>query len=155
MNTTRKPACLGTLIACLVVPNLGIAADNCSGHYINVGQSAESTEQSSGNSLAMFRVISVNITDDKNSPLNLSVGDCVGTALTAGAKTDASGRCTRKDKDGDLYSYEWAIPAGAEKGTWKFVGGTGKYANAKWSGWWQQTMADGKAAGGIWGGNCR
>src|ERR1700704_5654371 len=79
----------------------------------------------------------------------------MSSPFTAAYKTDASGRCTRKDKDGDLYSYEWMMPASGEKGSWKFVSGTGKYANAKWSGWWQQTMAEGKAAGGIWGGNCR
>ena len=141
--------------ACLLLAVPVFAADDCSGHYVNVALSGDSAEQAGGSSLAMFRSISINITDDKNSPLNMSVGDCMGTALTAGDKTDASGRCTRKDKDGDLYSYEWAIPAGAEKGTWKFVGGTGKYASAKWSGWWQQTMADGKAVGGIWGGHCK
>jgi hypothetical protein len=60
-----------------------------------------------------------------------------------------------KDRDGDVYSYEWSMPAGAEKGTWTFVSGTGKYTNAKMSGWWQQTMAEGKTVGGIWGGNCK
>jgi hypothetical protein len=153
--STIKLTCLGSIVACLAASTVGLAADNCSGHYVSVGVSGDSSEQSSGNSLATFRAVTVNITDDKNSPLNMSVGDCVGTVITAATRTDASGRCTRKDKDGDLYSYEWAMPAGAEKGTWKFVSGTGKYSNAKWTGWWQQTMADGKVAGGIWGGNCR
>jgi len=153
MKTMLRDGCL--IAGCMLLLGPVFAADNCSGYYVNVGLSGESAEQAGGNSLAMFRAVSINITDDKNHPLNMSVGDCVGTALTAGAKTDASGRCTRKDKEGDLYSYEWVIPAGADKGTWKFVGGTGKYASAKWSGWWQQTMAEGKAVGGIWGGNCR
>jgi hypothetical protein len=131
------------------------AADNCSGHYVNVGQSAEVTDLGNGNSLVVFKNTSVNITDDKTSPLYMTVGDCVGTALTQGKTTAASGRCSRKDKDGDVYSYEWSLPSGEEKGTWNFVGGTGKYANAKWSGWWQQTMADGKTVGGVWGGSCR
>ena len=153
MKTTLCDGCL--IAACLMALGQVYAADNCGGHYVNVATSGDLAEQPGGNSLAMFRALSINITDDKNSPMNMSVGDCVGTAITAGTKTDASGRCTRKDKDGDLYSYEWSLPAGADKGTWKFVSGTGKYAAAKYTGWWQQTMADGKAAGGIWGGNCK
>ena len=153
MKTIFRNGCL--LAACTFLSGPVFSADNCGGHYVNFGQSGDASEQPGGNTLAMFRATSINITDDKKSPMNLSVGDCVGTAITAGSKTDASGLCTRKDKDGDLYSYEWAMPAGADKGTWKFVSGTGKYASAKYSGWWQQTVAEGKVAGGIWGGNCR
>jgi hypothetical protein len=154
-ETTKAFACCLSAAASCVIPSLSLAADNCSGTYVNVGQSAETTELASGNTLVLFKATTINITDDHDSPLNLSVGDCVGTSLTASGKTNASGRCSRKDKDGDVYSYEWAMPADADKGTWTFVGGTGKYANAMWSGWWRQTMAEGKAVGGIWGGNCR
>src|SRR5579859_5934345 len=110
MNNTKLTS-LGVLVAWLFASAAGVAADNCSGHYVSVGVSGDSSEVSSGNSLGMFRAVTVNITDDKNSSLNMSVGDCVGTMITAASKTDASGRCTRKDKDGDLYSYEWVMPA--------------------------------------------
>ena len=82
MNNTKMTR-LGFLVACLFASTAGVAADNCSGHYVSVGVSGDSSEQSSRNSLAMFRAVSVNITDDKNSPLNMSVGDCVGTMITA------------------------------------------------------------------------
>lgn len=130
------------------------AADNCSGHYINVGQSADVTDLGNGNSLIVFKNVSVNVTDDRTSPIYMTSGDCVGTALILNGATSASGRCSRKDKDGDIYSYEFSLPAGADKGSWTFVGGTGKFAKLRWSGWWKETMVSGKSAGGVWGGNC-
>lgn len=131
------------------------AADDCSGHYINVPQSADVTDLGNGNSLVVFKNVSLNVADDKSSPLHMTAGTCVGTALTINGATNASGRCSRTDKDGDVYSFEWTLPAGADKGTYNFVGGTGKYANTKWAGWWQETMTGDKAAGGSWGGNCK
>ena len=140
--------------ACLWVPQT-FAADNCSGYFVDVSQSSEVVDLGNGNTLAVFKSTNINISDDKTSPIHMTSGDCAGTALTTGGKTSASGRCSRKDTDGETYNFEWSFPAGAEKGTWHFVGGTGKWVNAKWSGWYQPTMASGKASGGIWGGNCK
>jgi hypothetical protein len=96
MSVTKKLACLSSMsAACLIVLNFGLAADDCSGHYVNVGQSAETTELANGTVVAVFKATTINITDDRSSPMNLSVGDCGGKALTANGKTDASGRCSR------------------------------------------------------------
>lgn len=140
--------------ACLCVPQT-FAADNCSGYWVSVGQSTEVIDLGNGNSLVVFRANNINISDDKASPIHMTAGDCAGTALTNDGRTSASGRCSRKDKDGDTYNFEWSFPAGADKGAWNFVGGTGKFTNLRWSGWYQQTMADGKSSGGTWGGNCK
>jgi len=55
MKNAKRVACLLSTSACLIVPNLGVAADNCSGLYVNVGQSAETTELASGNTLVMVQ----------------------------------------------------------------------------------------------------
>ena len=74
---------------------------------------------------------------------------------TADGNTEGWGHCARKDRDGDVLNEAWILPLGKDfKGTWKHVGGTGKYANASGTGSWEVVMSSGKMAAVYFTGNC-
>jgi len=128
-------------------------ADNCTGYDALVTTSAETRDLGNGMTLTTFQSESILITD--NSIYNLVTGQCSGTALTTpDGKARSNGHCARHDKDGHTQSIEWSQGAGAEKGTWKSTGGTGKFAGKTDSGWFQNVRSDGKMAVTKWGGNC-
>ena len=103
MNMHKKQI---ALVVSLALPSIAFAADNCSGYYVESVTSTESSEFSKGNTLSNWRETSIVVTDDANNPINMSAGDCTGVAVgTADGKVEAGGLCTRKDKDGDIYSY--------------------------------------------------
>jgi hypothetical protein len=85
----------------------------------------------------------VGLDDDHNAPSHAAVGVYDASAL----------RTTYKDKDGDAFTNDVSIA-----GTWRTVSGTGKYADAKASGWSKIIrMAVGPDGGvyiGVWGGEC-
>lgn len=127
-------------------------ADNCSGHFNNVTQTVSTLEVGKGHTLTSF--IFSSITNSDNS-INNAAGECSGYALTTpDGKTRMAGICARKTKDGDSFSDSWVLEPGADKGTWKMVGGTGAMAGKSWSGWWQVVFSEGKLTLGKWGGNC-
>ena len=127
MRIIKTLVCAACLTAGFGVSGLAVAADNCSGDWVNVGATYVRFDKSRGPS------------DSRH----VSVGGCDGE------------RCTVKDKGGDEYTFETAYAPGDEAATWKITGGTGKYANAGWSGWYKQTKAAGDVRVGIWGGNCK
>jgi len=137
MRNAKMVVCLGAFAACVGVPGLSVAEDNCSGHYVDVGSKH------------------ISISNDSSLPNDGAIGDC-DAPLFSTAKSTWIGRCTLQDKDGDLYTYEWTRRAGAEKGLWNQVSGTGKYVDWKWSGWFEETRIKGPDISvGRWGGNCR
>src|SRR5689334_9905754 len=155
METTQKVLFVGAIAASLISPTV-VQADNCSGHYIETTTTSESAEIAKGTSLLSFRETNIGVTDDPNNPINMSAGECSGAGIvTSDGKFQGRGLCVRKDKDGDVFMWSWDTPLGAKRGTWEFVGGTGKYANAKWSGWYEPTLSQGKMSGGRWGGTCQ
>ncbi len=129
MQTTKMLAYLGALAACLGLANVGRAADNCSGISVQV-------VMHTGNAV-------VNLNDDHNAPGHMAVGSCDAGTL----------RCTFKDKDGDTWTTDESVA-----GTWKTVGGTGKYAKSKFSGWSKTIRTEVGPEGmiyiGMWGGEC-
>jgi hypothetical protein len=130
-------------------------AAECSGYDVLVTQSAETEDLGGGHQLVVVRQSSVVITDDKNSMLNQTTGECHGSILmTPDGSVKGSGHCGRQDADGDTYSLEWSLAPGAERGQWKLLAGTGKFANASGSGWFQQTVADDPMSVSVWGGDC-
>lgn len=131
-------------------------AEMCSGYNINSSIAFDITELASGNTLSTLRVTSVHVSEDPSSHLHLAAGECSGSiTTTVDGKMQGQGHCLRKDKDGDIYDEQWNLAPGAEKGTWKLVGGSGKYAALRGSGWWQITMSQGKTTAVRWVGNCR
>jgi hypothetical protein len=128
------------------------AADNCSGHWTNVGISSETFSIEKGHSVAYF--VANGSATSENSADN-AVGRCGGYALTMPDGTvKVAGVCVRKTKDGDSWADEWSLEPGAKRGIWKLVQGTGVFAGKKWSGWWEPIVEDGKIGMGKWGGNC-
>ena len=128
------------------------SADNCSGRINNVAISSEVIEVAKDHTMVIFSAHSISTSD--NSLYN-GAGKCGGYAITTpDGKTRMVGVCARKTKDGDTWSDEWVLEAGAEKGTWKQSGSTGALANKKSSGWWQPISDDGKLFMGRWGGSC-
>ena len=125
MNAVKMVACLGAVSACVGAPSLSAAEDNCSGYYVSVGAK------------------SISISNNPAEPSHILIGECHERL------------CTRKDKDGDELTLQTAYTPGDYNSAWKVVGGTGKYANARRSGWYKQTRVDGDVAVGVWGGTCQ
>ncbi len=156
MNARRMLVCLGLTAACCTVPGVGFAG-KCAGTNINNLLSWDSSEIVKGTTLATMRATSVIVSDDPTAPYHLAAGECIGTFLSGpDGKTQASGSCARKDKDGDVLNEEWVATDGAGgKGTWKNVGGSGKYAKAAGTAQWEFTPLQGKASAVRWTGNCQ
>ena len=145
------------LIAALcTTPAVGMAAP-CSGTNINTTLSWEPIEIAEGTQLAIWRGTSVIVSDDPKAPYHLAAGECIGSYLiTPDGDSRASGSCARKDKDGDVLNETWVQPVGTEsKGTFKNVGGTGKFSKTVSTANWEVIMLqDGKAAV-RWEGDCQ
>ena len=129
-------------------------ADNCTGVDVLVTQTAETTELAKNHNLTIWKAFSVLSSSD--SIYDNTTGECSGVILaTPDGKTQSMGYCARRDKDGDTQSISWHSAPGADKGTWKSTGGTGKYAGKQDSGWFQGLVADGKMSVTKWGGTCK
>jgi hypothetical protein len=131
-------------------------ARDCSGYNTHVLISAEVTEPAKGHSLMTFRNHDMLVTNDPKHILNMAMGECAGTMLTTpDGKMAGAGYCLRRDNDGDTQSIDWIWPKGAERGTWKSTGGTGKFAGLEGGGTWAQVASDGGKMGiNRWDGTC-
>jgi hypothetical protein len=155
MKPIRILSCGIAVLSSFLLAGAGQAAE-CSGYSAEVTQVAETVELAKGHSLLVFKAHSIVLTDDPQHKFNLATGECSGTILsTPEGGPRGSGHCLRKDKAGDTYSVEWSLASGAEKGTWKTVAGTGKFAGKVDSGWFQNVAADGKMSVVRWGGMCQ
>lgn len=156
MNTKKTVVPLVALAISCATPTVGFAG-KCAGTNVNNLISWDQTEISKGTTLATMRITSVTVGDDSSAPYHMVSGECIGTFLTGpDGKTQASGYCARRDKDGDVLNEEWVATDGAgAKGTWKLVGGTGKFARATGTAQWEFTQLQGKMAAVRWVGNCQ
>ncbi len=146
--------CKCVILSGLLTSGASFAADNCSGYDSLVTINADTTDLGNGHTLTAVRQYSM--LTSENSSYNLHTGECSGAALTTpDGKTWVTGYCARRDKDGDSASIEFAQAPGADKGTWKSTGGTGKYAGKANSGWFQDMRSDGKMTITKWGGTCK
>lgn len=155
MRITRFASHALTLCAGLTLVASAHARE-CSGYNTHVSISADVTEVAKGHTMMTFRNYDILVTDSPSDIYNMAMGECSGTMITTpDGKTGGLGHCVRKDKNGDSASIEWAIEPGAEKGTWKSTGGTGKFADLKSEGWWMPVTTDGGKLGvNRWGGTC-
>lgn len=86
------------------------------------------------------------INNDPDTPLSNASQDCMFTTVTTadGSSFSSGGSCDGVDADGDVY---WAIGTATEKGgTWKYIGGTGKFEGLEGGGTYQLALEwpDGK-----------
>jgi hypothetical protein len=145
-------SCAGALLSLSLLASGSMAADKCSGYVSNVTQTVSTREIASGHTLISFIFHSTTTSD--NSPLT-AAGECSGYVLTTpDGKTRASGACLRKTKAGDSFSDAWVLEPGAQRGSWKQMGGTGVFAGKSWSGWFEDIYDDGKVSLSRFGGNC-
>jgi hypothetical protein len=152
MRFGKTWAYLGILGGTLTAPAVN-AADNCTGHFHNVSQNAETSEIAKGFTLTTFTFYSLTSSDNS---ANNAMGTCSGYALsTPDGKTRLAGICARKTKNGDNWADTWVSDPGAgDRGTWKLVEGSGVFAGKAWSGWWRMDQSEGKLTNGSWGGAC-
>jgi hypothetical protein len=130
MTTTTLTTCLGLLAACLTASTAAVADDNCTGYVVQVGDKAVSMTHAR---------------DDTSTP---AIGTCR-------AAVPGSGTCTYTDRDNDTYTNEWRlVPGTTNRYQWETVSGTGKWADARWSGWSLRIMRDGDVRVSQWGGDC-
>jgi len=127
-------------------------ADNCSGYAAEVIKSYEQIELSQGNVMSAFSGYDIVTSDDEPNSQG-ELGDCYGTWLvTSDGTSRGGGFCAFKDKDGDTEYVQWE--ANAQAGTWKDVGGTGKWAGKHNAGWTKVVARDDKRTLLRWGGTC-
>jgi hypothetical protein len=140
---------------CAVATGAARAADNCSGSEATFDNQTEIVELSKDHSVTLVRSASILFSEDAPA-YHLTAGECTGSVLTTpDGKAQGTGHCLRRDKDGDSWSLEWALPPGTDKGTWKTTSGTGKFASKRSAGWFQEVRRDGKMAALKWGGTCK
>ena len=129
-------------------------ADNCTGTDVQVVQTDETTDLGNGHSITTWKAYSQFVSAD-SSKRNGLAGECSGAVLaTPDGKWQAQGYCAWRDKDGDTYSTSWHKAPMDMAGTWRQVGGTGKFAGTQDSGWWKFAWEDGVMRANTWGGNC-
>ena len=145
-------------IRCAILVSLALGfsqasrADNCSGYAAEVNKSHEQIELSTGNVMSSFTGYDI-VTSDDDPNSNGEMGECYGSWLaTSDGKSRGAGFCAFKDKDGDTEYVQWE--ANATEGTWKDVGGTGKWAGKRNSGWTKVVARDDKRTLLRWGGTC-
>ena len=129
-------------------------ADNCTGLDVQVMQTKEKTELGKGHTIEIVKLYSQMVSTDW-SKRNGTTGECSGAVLlTPDGKWQAQGYCAWRDKDGDTYNTSWHKAPMDMAGTWKQLGGTGKFAGTQDSGWWQSAWTDGVMSANTWGGTC-
>ena len=155
MRVKHTAVWIAVAVSC-AVPAAALAG-KCAGTNVNNLVSWDQTEIAKGTTLATFRITSVTVSDDPSAAYHLVSGECIGSFLTTpDGKTQASGFCARRDKDGDVLNEEWVATDGAgNKGTWKLAGGTGKFARATGAAQWEFSQLQGKMASVRWVGNCQ
>jgi hypothetical protein len=150
---SRSMLLVSTAILSLGIMGVSAWADNCTGYDALVSQSAETIDLGKGVKQTSIRSQSVLFSND--SMYNLVAGECAGTMLqTEDGKVQQTGYCSRRDEDGDTQSIAFQFSPGAEKGEWKSIGGTGKFAGKQGAGWVQPVLMDGKTLVVKWGGEC-
>jgi len=127
-------------------------ADTCCESVIDTeGPPPQSNVQSASimSSFVGYDVVS----RDNNADSNPSLSDCHGTWLVSfDGKTKAGGYCAFRDNDGDVEYVAWE--AMRDSGTWRAIGGTGKWASKQRSGWVREVARDGQMVMVEWGGTC-
>ncbi|MCC7547087.1 MAG: hypothetical protein IT532_04915 [Burkholderiales bacterium] len=150
-----RSACCTILAVWLALPFAGWAG-NCSGTNFNSTTHWEEVEIGKGSKVATHRHTSTIRSDDTSAPYHMASGECVGAYLIgADGRMQGSGSCARADKDGDVLYEEWVMPSGtALEGTWRIVGGTGKFAKATGNARWEASLLGPKSAAVRWSGQC-
>jgi len=148
MKTPLMTAALGLLLAGQVMAK---DADLC-GEYTSVDLGEASVDMGKKTAFMHFRS-STQIQAPDGSKFNQLTGQCTGGALVyPDGSVEAEGLCAVEDVEGDILTYAFTQSRGAREGTYVRKGGTGKFANARESGWYKPVSLNGEITTGNWGG---
>lgn len=82
---------------------------------------------------------------DPEDPLAGAAGPCFGLGKMAAGVTSGEGYCNFADAKGDMMVIHWAMePTVKVRGSWQFVGGTGKWLAAAGGGYFYDTPPEGQ-----------
>ncbi len=141
-----------TLILLLSAQVPAIARDDQCGEYTSV-DIGETTVELGGKANYMHFRSSTQMNAAEGSKFNNLSGQCTGGAVLYPDNTiEAEGLCAVSDVDGDVLTYGFTQARGKMEGMYTRKGGTGKFANAKESGWFRPIKLDGEVTRGNWGG---
>jgi hypothetical protein len=127
------------------------AADLC-GEYTSVDVEEKTVDMGNNIFFMAFRS-STQMNAKEDSKYNQLSGQCTGGAVIYPDKTiEAEGLCAVEDVSGDVLTYAFTQGRQDKQGKFQRKGGTGKFANAKDTGWYAPVSLSGDMTKGNWGG---
>lgn len=142
-----------TLVLLLSIHFEAVAGEDPCGEYTSVDIDESSLDLGNGTTYLHFRS-STQMNAPEGSKFNNLSGQCTGGAVVYPDKTiEAEGLCAVKDVDGDVLTYGFTQARGKMEGRYTRKGGTGKFADARESGWFRPVKLDGEVTHGSWGAN--
>ena len=143
--------CPLTLSLMAAMPATAKDADLC-GEYTSVDTGEQRIDMGNKTTFIHFRS-STQLYAPEGSKYNQLSGQCTGGAVVyADGSVEAEGLCAVEDTAGDVLTYTFSQGRTARMGTFVRKGGTGKYANARESGWYKPVSLNGEVTTGNWGG---
>ncbi len=148
MKTQILTAALGLLLAGQVMAK---DADLC-GEYTSIDLGESTVDMGKKTTFMHFRS-STQMQAPDGSKFNQLTGQCTGGALIyPDGSVEAEGLCAVEDVEGDILTYAFTQGRGAREGKYARKGGTGKFANARETGWFRPVKLNGDITTGQWGG---
>ncbi len=148
MKLPLLPAALALLLSF----NAYARDDQC-GEYTSVDIGESTVDMGNKTRFMHFRSSTQMNAADGSKYNNLS-GQCTGGAVLYPDRTiEAEGLCAVEDVDGDVLTYAFTQARGQMEGRYTRKGGTGKFANARETGWFRPVKLDGEITKGNWGGS--
>lgn len=127
------------------------AADLC-GEYTSVDVEEKTIDMGNNIFFMAFRS-STQMNAKEDSKYNQLSGQCTGGAVIYPDKTiEAEGLCAVEDVSGDVLTYAFTQGRQDKHGKFQRKGGTGKFANARDTGWYMPVSLSGDMTKGNWGG---
>jgi len=143
---------LQVLISLLIAgPAIAKDAEMC-GEYTSVDIGETRVEMGSKATFIHFRSATQMFATEGSRFHQLS-GQCTGGAVVySDGGVEAEGLCAVEDIDGDVLTYAFTQGRIAREGKFIRKGGTGKFANARETGWYKPISLNGEVTTGNWGG---
>ncbi len=148
MTSKILTTALGLLLAAQVMAK---DADLC-GEYTSIDLGESTVDMGKKTTFMHFRS-STQMQAPDGSKFNQLTGQCTGGALIyPDGSVEAEGLCAVEDVEGDILTYAFTQGRGASQGKYARKGGTGKFANARETGWFRPMKLNGDITTGQWGG---
>ena len=140
-----------TVSLLLAHPVMAKDNDLC-GEYTSVDTGESRVEMGNKTTFIHFRS-STQMYAPEGSKYNQLSGQCTGGAVVyADGSIEAEGLCAVEDTEGDVLTYSFTQGRAAREGRYSRKGGTGKFANARETGWYKPISLNGEITTGNWGG---